>query len=123
MANQVPLRPSTRAPAPLSGPRDSVAAYPSEGGRLTAAGASVFLQRERAQGMASTGTIGRLVRDRGFGFIRDEQGEETFFHHSAVEGGSAAFDALREGQPVTFDRERDPRGRGYRAVRVQVAGP
>ena len=73
--------------------------------------------------MASTGTIGRLVRDRGFGFIRDEQGEETFFHHSAVEGGSATFDALREGQKVTFDRERDPRGRGYRAARVQVAGP
>jgi cold shock CspA family protein len=73
--------------------------------------------------MSSTGTIGRLVRNRGFGFIRDERGEETFFHHTAVEGGPAAFDALQEGEPVAFDREPDPRGRGYRATRMQVTTP
>ena len=68
--------------------------------------------------MADTGTIRRLVRERGFGFIEDAQGRELFFHATAVEG--AAFDALQEGQRVTFDRERDPRGRGDRAARVHT---
>jgi CspA family cold shock protein len=68
----------------------------------------------------STGTITRLVSDRGFGFIQDAQGEETFFHHTAVDAG--AFDRLREGQQVEFEREPDPRGRGYRAAHVRVTG-
>ena len=38
-----------------------------------------------------TGTIKRLVRDRGFGFIRDDGGQEWFFHRSAVQG---SFDQL-----------------------------
>ena len=46
------------------------------------------------------GTIKRLVRDRGFGFIRDDGGQEWFFHRSAVEG---SFDQLNEGQRVSFD--------------------
>ena len=48
----------------------------------------------------STGTIKRLVRDRGFGFIRDEGGQEWFFHRSSVQG---SFDSLNEGQRVSFD--------------------
>jgi CspA family cold shock protein len=68
--------------------------------------------------MANTGTVARLVGDRGFGFIRDEQGKEYFFHHTGVPGGG--FDALREGQAVTFDREAD-RGKGDRAVNVHPA--
>ena len=32
----------------------------------------------------ASGTIKRLVRDRGFGFIRDDNGQEWFFHRSAV---------------------------------------
>ncbi len=68
--------------------------------------------------MASTGTIGHLIQDRGFGFIQDANGSEVFFHATAVEG--AAFDALREGQQVTFERERDPRGRGDRAAHVKT---
>ena len=67
--------------------------------------------------MSATGTIKRIVGDRGFGFIQDEQGTELFFHHSAV--ANAAFDTLREGQQVTFERERDPRGKGDRAINVQ----
>src|ERR1700681_471359 len=48
------------------------------------------------------GTIKRLVRDRGFGFIRDDGGQEWFFHRSSVQG---SFDELNEGQRVTFDEE------------------
>ena len=37
------------------------------------------------------GTIKRLVRDRGFGFIRDEGGQEWFFHRSSVQGNFDQF--------------------------------
>ncbi|MBI4491477.1 MAG: cold shock domain-containing protein [Chloroflexi bacterium] len=71
--------------------------------------------------MATKGTVARMIRDRGFGFIRDDQGEELFFHASAVQ--NASFDALAEGQQVEFEKTRDPRGRGYRAENVRlVAG-
>ena len=43
-----------------------------------------------------TGTIARLLIDKGFGFIRDEGGIEHFFHRSSVRG--AVFELLREGQ-------------------------
>ena len=67
-----------------------------------------------------TGTIVRLVRDRCFGFIRTENGQEVFFHATGVTGG-VVYDNLNEVQTVTFDVERDTRGRGERAVNVQLA--
>jgi CspA family cold shock protein len=58
----------------------------------------------------ATGTI-TSIRPRGFGFIgRDRRGprtEDVFFHRSAVEGDG--FEALREGQRVSFEVEPDPR--------------
>ena len=68
----------------------------------------------------TTGTIVRLVRDRGFGFIRTEDGQEIFFHASGVTG-EIPYDSLNEGQQVTFDRTQDDRGRGERAVNVRPA--
>ena len=68
----------------------------------------------------ASGTIVRLVRDRGFGFIRTDDGQEVFFHATGVEG-TTPFDNLSEGQMVTFDKEQDTRGRGERAVRVRPA--
>ena len=50
-----------------------------------------------------TGTIARLLIDKGFGFIRDEGGIEHFFHRSAVRG--SVFELLREGQRVEFTAE------------------
>jgi CspA family cold shock protein len=67
-----------------------------------------------------TGSIVRLVRDRGFGFIRTDNGQEVFFHATGV-AGITPYDNLSEGQSVSFDVERDTRGRGERAVNVQVA--
>jgi CspA family cold shock protein len=66
------------------------------------------------------GSIVRVVRDRGFGFIRDERGQEVFFHATGVTGGMV-FDNLVEGQEVEFDKEQDTRGRGERAVNVRPA--
>ena len=68
----------------------------------------------------ANGTIKRLVRDRGFGFIRDEGGQEWFFHRTAVTAGS--FEELNEGQRVSFDEEPDPRDSSRRrAVNVRSA--
>jgi len=63
-----------------------------------------------------SGTIKRLVRDRGFGFIRDDGGQEWFFHRSAVAQG--AFDQLNEGQRVNFDEE--PSNKGPRANNIRI---
>ena len=67
----------------------------------------------------ATGTIKRLVRDRGFGFILGQDGTELFFHRSALQG--QGFDALAEGQAVEFDVERGDKG--PRAANVKVALP
>jgi cold shock protein len=62
------------------------------------------------------GTIKRLVRDRGFGFVQGgPEGQEFFFHRSAVEGNE--FDQLREGQSVEFDVESSAKGPRAGAVR------
>lgn len=60
------------------------------------------------------GAIKRLVRDRGFGFIRDDGGQEWFFHRSAVDG---SFDDLNEEQRVSFEEE--PSAKGPRASNVR----
>ena len=64
------------------------------------------------------GPIVRIIRDRGFGFVRTPEGTEVFMHHSALPSG--VFDTLQDGQEVEFDIENDPRGRGERAVNVQL---
>jgi len=59
--------------------------------------------------MATTnGTIKRLVSDKGFGFIQAADGTEYFFHQSACT--QTRFDALREGQSVTFEPGQGPKG-------------
>ena len=55
----------------------------------------------------ATGTIKRLARDKGFGFIRDNGGQEWFFHRSGTQG---SFDQLAEGQRVAFDEESSQKG-------------
>ena len=55
-----------------------------------------------------TGTIARLLIDKGFGFIRDESGLEHSFHRSSVRG--AVFELLREGQRVEFMIEESQKG-------------
>ena len=67
----------------------------------------------------ATGTIKRLVRDRGFGFILGQDGVQLFFHRSALpEGG---FDTLTEGQAVEFDVERGDKGPRAAHLKVTVA--
>ena len=56
----------------------------------------------------SKGTIGRLM-DRGYGFIKTEQGEDLFFHSNNLEG--VEFNSLNEGQEVEFEKSRGQDGR------------
>ena len=62
---------------------------------------------------SSTGTIKRIT-DKGFGFIAAPDGVEYFFHQSACT--STPFDAMREGDSVTFSRS--ARARRARAPRT-----
>ena len=66
----------------------------------------------------SSGTVKKLVADRGFGFITADDGKDYFFHRGALEGG-LDFDRLVGGEKVQFDVEDGPKG--PRASRVQAA--
>ena len=55
-----------------------------------------------------TGTIARLLIDKGFGFIRDESGLGHFFHRSSLRGG--VFVLLREGHRLDFTIEESQKG-------------
>jgi CspA family cold shock protein len=61
------------------------------------------------------GTIKRVIRDRGFGFIRSSEGQEVFFHRSSLQ--HLNFDGLKEGEAVEFDMERGEKGPRATAVR------
>jgi CspA family cold shock protein len=76
--------------------------------------------RERRRCHTAKGTIRRLVGERGFGFIKTEQGEDLFFHRSQLEG--VDFGSLREGQQVEFEVGKGPDGR-LRALKVRLAQP
>jgi len=56
----------------------------------------------------ATGTIKKVMKDRGFGFIRTEDGKEVFFHRS--ECRACDFNALDQGQRVEFELKDDPKG-------------
>ena len=64
------------------------------------------------------GKIKKLVRDRGFGFVRGDDGKEVFFHRSGLNG--ADYDALSEGDSVEYVIQEGPRG--ARAEHVRSVG-
>jgi len=57
----------------------------------------------------TTGTIKKVVSDRGFGFITAEDSKEYFFHRGAVDS-SLEFDRLVGGEHVQFEIEASPKG-------------
>ena len=61
------------------------------------------------------GTIKRVIRDRGFGFIRSSDGQEIFFHRSSLQ--QLNFDGLKEGEAVEFEMERGEKGPRATTVR------
>jgi len=65
-----------------------------------------------------TGTIKKLVSDRGFGFIAAEDGREYFFHRTGLDS-AVNFDSLAGGERVSFEIE--PSQKGPRANRIKLA--
>jgi len=65
------------------------------------------------------GTIKRVVRDRGYGFIRSSDGQEVFFHRNGLQ--QMDFDSLKEGATVEFEVEQSEKGPRAANVR-QSAG-
>lgn len=55
-----------------------------------------------------SGRIKKIIPDRGFGFVRGDDGNEVFFHRTEVT--TTDFDALEEGEAVTFDVVDSPKG-------------
>lgn len=66
----------------------------------------------------ATGTIKKVVADRGFGFIAAEDTKEYFFHRNSLDS-SLDFDRLVGGEHVTFEIEASPKG--PRAAEVRRA--
>jgi cold shock protein len=65
-----------------------------------------------------TGKIKKLVKERGFGFISDTDGNEVFFHRSSVTDTN--FDSLNEDENVEFEVEKSDKG--PRAANVRPTG-
>ena len=69
-----------------------------------------------ASGPKVKGKIKKLVRDRGFGFVRGDDGKEVFFHRSGL--GSTDYDSLAEGDIVEYVVQEGPRGARAENVRT-----
>jgi cold shock protein len=69
--------------------------------------------------MRQTGTVKFFNQTKGFGFITpDEGGNDVFVHVTAVE--SSGIGPLSDGMRISFDTEPDKRGKGPKAIDLQV---
>ena len=69
--------------------------------------------------MRQYGTVKFFNSVKGFGFITpSDGGKDIFVHVSAVE--AAGISNLVEGQKVNFETEEDKRGKGPKAVNLQL---
>ena len=67
----------------------------------------------------ASGTVKWFNPQKGYGFIQPDDGsKDVFVHISAVE--RAGINNLREGQKVSYERERDQQGR-FSAIDLRLA--
>ena len=65
-----------------------------------------------------TGTVKWFSDEKGYGFLRQDDGPDVFVHHSEIEG--AGFKTLAQGERVEFEIEEEPKGLKARNVVRQV---
>jgi CspA family cold shock protein len=80
--------------------------------------ATEFSFEKKLEVNVATGTIKKVVADRGFGFITADDAKEYFFHRNSLDS-SLDFDRLVGGEKVEFEIEQSPKG--PRANRVHAA--
>jgi CspA family cold shock protein len=69
--------------------------------------------------MRQSGTVKFYNSQKGFGFIKpDDGGKDVFVHVTAVE--RAGINNLDEGMRISFEMEPDKRGKGPKAVNLQA---
>ncbi len=70
--------------------------------------------------MSQQGIVKFFNADKGYGFIKpDDGGRDIFVHITAVE--AAGLTTLNEGQRITFEVEPDKKGKSPKAVELQVS--
>ncbi len=62
----------------------------------------------------ANGTVMWFNDSKGFGFISQENGDDVFVHHTAIQG--EGFRSLAEGDKVEFEVTKDQKG--YKASKV-----
>lgn len=71
--------------------------------------------------MRQTGTVKFYNHQKGYGFIvPDDGGKDVFVHVTAVQ--SSGMEELQEGSKITFETEPDKRGKGPKAVNLEMGG-
>ena len=65
-----------------------------------------------------TGSIKRIVRDKGFGFITPDDGSDDVFFHRSRLAPRVPFEDLREGDQVVFQTR--PGEKGPQAFDVRL---
>ncbi len=69
--------------------------------------------------MPRTGVVKFFNTDKGYGFIKpDDGGADVFVHVTAV--SSAGLAGLEQGQKISFEVEPDKKGKGPKAVGLVV---
>jgi len=67
-------------------------------------------------GNRSSGTVKWFNDAKGFGFIKQDAGEDVFAHHTAID--TDGFRTLVEGQRVEFDVTNGPKGLAASNIKI-----
>jgi CspA family cold shock protein len=69
---------------------------------------SGILVRAKEENQMAKGTVKWFNESKGFGFITSEDGTDVYVHYSSIQ--SNGFRSLAEGDSVSFDTEKGPKG-------------